>query len=96
MTPALIILMAAGVITLVARRRPPDRVVIAYVATFLVFFTVWPTKLFPYLFLLMPPLCACAGVALVTAVRAMQREPSNSSRFIARSPEPSSPRCSRR
>ena len=48
-TPALIILMAAA-ITLVARRRPPDRVVIAYVATFLVFFTVWPTKSFPTCF----------------------------------------------
>jgi 4-amino-4-deoxy-L-arabinose transferase-like glycosyltransferase len=70
-TPALMILMAAGVICLVVRRRPLDRVVIAYLATFAVFFTVWPTKLFPYLFLLMPPLCACAGVALVTAVRAM-------------------------
>ncbi len=70
-TPALVILMAAGVFHLVARRRPIDRVVIAYVAVFAVFFTVWPTKLFPYLFLLMPPLCACAGVALVTTVRAM-------------------------
>lgn len=72
-TPPMLILVVVGAVAMVATRRPIDRVVIAYVALFAVFFTAWPTKLFPYLYLLIPPLCVIAAIGVVTAVRVLGR-----------------------
>ena len=72
-TPAVLILVVIGVVALIARRRPVDRVLLAYVGLFLVFFTAWPTKLFPYLYLLMPALCVFAAIGIVTAVTMLGR-----------------------
>ena len=68
-TPPVLVLIVVGAVAMISRRRADDRVVLAYVVLFLVFFTAWPTKLFPYLYLLIPAMCAIAAVGLVTATR---------------------------
>ena len=72
-TPPVLILVVVGIAALVATRRPIDRVVLAYVALFALFFTLWPTKLFPYLYLLMPPLCVFAAVGVASAAAVLGR-----------------------
>jgi 4-amino-4-deoxy-L-arabinose transferase-like glycosyltransferase/putative flippase GtrA len=72
-TPAVLILVVIGVVALVARRQPVDRVLLAYVGLFAFFFSAWPTKLFPYLYLLIPALCVFAAIGVVTAVTKLGR-----------------------
>lgn len=71
--PAFLVLSAVGVWVWSRDRSAPERVLLPWAVTFLVFFNLWPTKLFPYLFPILPLLAIAAAAGLVSAVSALGR-----------------------
>jgi Dolichyl-phosphate-mannose-protein mannosyltransferase len=63
-TPVLAVLCVAGGVMAFRRRSQADVVVLVSALPGLVFFTLWPTKLFPYVFPLLPLLAVLAALAL--------------------------------
>ncbi|MGH2428707.1 MAG: ArnT family glycosyltransferase [Candidatus Limnocylindria bacterium] len=73
--PALLALGAVGAARALARRTPPDLLLLAPMATLLAFFQVWPTKLFPYLMPLVPLLAIAASVGSLWLIRVSRQAP---------------------
>ncbi len=61
---AFLALFVASVAVLGARRTGPDQLLLWWVGVFGAFFQLWPTKLFPYLFLILPGMAIAAAVVL--------------------------------
>lgn len=56
--------LLAGVVMLAARRSSSDQLLLWWVGCFGLFFQLWPTKLFPYLYVVLPAMALAAVVAL--------------------------------
>ena len=65
--PLFVGVTALGFVHLVRRRSTADVYLVAFLVTYLAFMVAWPTKLFPYLMLVVPALSVCAaqGVLLL-------------------------------
>lgn len=57
---AFLSLLLVGVVILAKRRSGPDQLVLWWLALFGLFFQFWPTKLFPYLYLILPAMAIAA------------------------------------
>lgn len=55
-------LAVLGIGRMLLRRVEGDLLVLTWFGAYYLFFQIWPTKLFPYLFVIVPALCICAGV----------------------------------
>ena len=64
-TPAFAVLGAVGVAASLIRRSKADLFILLWIVPALAFYTIWPTKLFPYLFPILPALCIAGAVAVV-------------------------------
>jgi hypothetical protein len=56
--------LLAGAAVLAVRRSSSDQLMLWWLGTFGLFFQFWPTKLFPYLFVILPAMALAAVVAL--------------------------------
>ncbi len=63
-------LLLVGVAILGARRSSADQLVLWWIGLFGLFFQFWPTKLFPYLFLILPAMAIAAALAATRLVDA--------------------------
>ena len=69
-----LVLIFIGLLVFVFRRSPADLFISAWIGVFILFFQLWPTKLFPYLMPVMPALAISAAVGMARlsqAVRAL-------------------------
>jgi hypothetical protein len=74
--PLFLVALIAGVVVAARRRDAGDRLVLAWVGAFALFFAIWPTKLFPYLFPIVPGMAYLAAIGLVTAAHLVRRSSS--------------------
>ena len=74
--PLFLSALIVGLVVMVRRRAIGDLLVLSWVGTFGLFFVVWPTKLFPYLFPIVPGLAYMAATGLVVAARWLRRRSS--------------------
>ncbi len=70
---AFLALALIGLVTMVARREREDVLVLVWLAVFMGFFQLWPTKLFFYLVVVVPGLAIAAAIGAVTLVRGLGR-----------------------
>ncbi len=74
-------LFVASLAILGVRRSGPDQLLLWWIVSFGLFFQLWPTKLFPYLFLILPAMAIAAAVSidrfvgLVARDRSARRKP---------------------
>ncbi len=61
-------LLLVGMAVLAARRSSADQLVLWWLGLFGLFFQFWPTKLFPYLFLILPAMAIAAALAAARLV----------------------------
>jgi hypothetical protein len=66
--PIFLTLFLMGLWAQLRRRHTVDLVLLPWLFTFGIFFNVWPTKLFPYLFPILPMMCIAAAIGLVRVV----------------------------
>lgn len=71
--PVVLALVALGLLRMLRRRSTQDVLVLFWVGTFMAFFTIWPTKLFPYLFPILPGLAVMTALGLVEVVAVARR-----------------------
>jgi hypothetical protein len=64
-TPLLTIFMAAGVAFMAYRRSLADKALLSWILVMGIFFQVWPTKLFPYLIVIVPALVIASSQAMI-------------------------------
>ena len=69
-TPLFVALVLAGVVMFVLRRSRTDVFLLLWAVPPFAFYTLWPTKLFPYLFPILPALCIAAAVCVARVVDA--------------------------
>lgn len=68
-------LLAIGLVGLAARRSEADQLLLWWILPFAAFFQLWPTKLFPYLFVILPAMVIAATVMTAYLFRAILSAP---------------------
>ncbi len=74
-----VIALVLGVLGLMLRRNNADQLLLWWLGTFGLFFQFWPTKLFPYLFLILPAMVIAAVAAIFELCTQVARRSSKSS-----------------
>jgi Dolichyl-phosphate-mannose-protein mannosyltransferase len=65
LTPPVVIAALVGLGVMVARRTMGDKLLLSWLFVYGIFFQVWPTKLFPYLIVIAPPLLIASGIGVL-------------------------------
>lgn len=77
LTPALMIAAIAGLGIMMWRRTMADKLLLSWFGVFVLFFQLWPTKLFPYLIAVTPVIVIAGAIAVVELVDAVARRRSS-------------------